>query len=318
MEAHNPIRHRALTRAAPKPVRALQRMAKERYLWLMALPGILYFLVYKYTPMLGIVIAFKKYVPSRGFLESPWVGLDNFRRIFESPDIGRYFMNTIIISFYQIVFAFSIPIVIAILLNEIGNAFVKRFIQTALYLPHFLSWVVVGGIFYLLFKSDGSVNTLLASWGLDPVNILSNKETFRGMLVLQVIWKESGWGTIIYLAALTGIDPELYEAAKIDGAGRLRQIWYITLPGIKSTIVMLFILRLGSVLDVGFEQVYLMLNSSVSEVGEVLETYVYRVGVINGNFSFTTAVGLLKGLVGMILILSSNYLARRLGEKGIY
>lgn len=284
----------------------------------MALPGILYFLIFKYVPMLGVIIAFQKYTPSKGFLHSSWVGLDNFKRIIESPDIGRYFMNTIIISFYQIVFAFSIPIVIAILLNEIASPFIKRFIQTALYLPHFLSWVVVGGIFYLLFKNDGSVNSLLATWGIDPVNILSNKDTFRGMLVLQVIWKEAGWGTIIYLAALTGIDPELYEAAKIDGAGRIRQIWSITLPGIKSTIVMLFILRLGSVLDVGFEQVYLMLNASVSSVGEVLETYVYRVGVVNGNFSFTTAVGLLKGMVGMILIVSANYMARRLGEKGIY
>ncbi|RAV00555.1 sugar ABC transporter permease [Paenibacillus sp. YN15] len=318
MEAQNQIGCLVETKAAGKRTRLARRILKERYLWLMALPGILYLLIYKYVPMLGVVIAFQKYVPSKGFLQSDWVGLDHFRRIFESPDVGRYFMNTIIISFYQIVFAFTIPIVIAIMINEIASPLIKRFIQTALYLPHFLSWVVVGGIFYLLFKSDGSINTMLASWGLDPINILSNKDTFRGMLVLQVIWKESGWGTIIYLAALTGIDPELYEAAKIDGAGRIRQIWHITLPGIKSTIVMLFILRLGSVLDVGFEQVYLMLNSSVSQVGEVLETYVYRVGVVNGNFSFTTAVGLLKGVVGMVLIVSANTLARRIGEKGIY
>jgi putative aldouronate transport system permease protein len=295
-----------------------RRLWREKYLWIMALPGIAYFLLYKYVPMLGAVIAFQKYVPAKGFMHSDWVGWDNFHRIFENPDIGRYFANTIIISFYQIVFAFTIPILFALMLNEIRNAFWKRFIQTTLYLPHFLSWVVVAGIFYLLFKSDGSVNLLLASWGLGPINILSDKDTFRGMLVLQVIWKEAGWGTIIYLAALTGIDPELYEAAKMDGAGRLRQIWNITLPGIKSTIVMLFILRLGSVLDVGFEQVYLMLNASVSEVGEVLETYVYRVGVVNGDFSFTTAVGLLKGLVGMILIVSANFAARRMGEKGIY
>lgn len=318
MEAQTQAGYPAASRTVSRHKRLLKKAVKERYLWLMALPGILFLVIYKYVPMLGVVIAFQKYVPAKGILGSNWVGLDNFRRIVESPDIGRYFMNTIIISSYQIVFAFTIPIVLAIMLNEIASPIIKRFIQTALYLPHFLSWVVVGGIFYMLFKSDGSVNTLLAAWGLDPINILSNKDTFRGMLVLQVIWKESGWGTIIYLAALTGIDPELYEAAKIDGAGRLRQIWNITLPGIKSTIVMLFILRLGSVLDVGFEQVYLMLNSSVSEVGEVLETYVYRVGVVNGNFSFTTAVGLLKGVVGMVLIVSANYLARRVGEKGIY
>ncbi|TXK84190.1 sugar ABC transporter permease [Paenibacillus sp. N3.4] len=295
-----------------------QRFMKERYLWLMALPGVIYFCIYKYVPMLGIVIAFQKYVPSKGFLGSQWVGLDNFRRIFDSPEIGHYFMNTVIISFYQIVFAFTIPIVIAILLNEIRAVLFKKVVQTLLYLPHFLSWVVVAGIFYLLFQSDGQVNHLLKDWGMQPINILSNKDNFRAMLILQVIWKESGWGTIIYLAALTGIDPELYEAAKMDGAGRLKQIFHVTLPGIRSTIIILFILRLGTVLDVGFEQVYLMLNASVSEVGEVLDTYVYRMGVVNGNFSFTTAVGLLKGIVGMILIVAANKLARTFGEKGVY
>jgi putative aldouronate transport system permease protein len=308
MEAHKKVRQQT----------GWHRLIKERYLWLMALPGIVYFLLYKYIPMLGIVIAFQKYIPSKGFLQSDWVGLDNFQRIFDSPEIGRYFMNTVIISFYQIVFAFTVPIVIAILLNELKFEFFKKIVQTMLYLPHFLSWVVVAGIFYLLFQSDGQVNHLLASWGMQPINILSNEDNFRGMLVLQVIWKESGWGTIIYLAALTGIDPELYEAAKIDGAGRLKQIVHVTLPGIRSTIIILFILRLGTVLDVGFEQVYLMLNSTVSEVGEVLDTYVYRMGVVNGNFSFTTAVGLLKGIVGMILIVGANKIARTFGEKGVY
>ncbi|GBF76130.1 protein lplB [Paenibacillus sp. 598K] len=306
-----------------KPIRqgkkgVKHRLRQEKYLWLMALPGILFFLIYKYVPMLGIVIAFQKYSPSKGILGSEWVGLANFVRILDNPDIAQFLWNTIIISFYQIAFAFSFPIVLALMLNEIRVHAIKRFIQTALYLPHFLSWVVVAGIFYLLFRSDGSVNVLLASWGLGPIDILANPDNFRGMIVLQVIWKEAGWGTIIYLAALTGISPDLYEAAKIDGAGRLRQIWHITLPGMKSIILMLFILRLGSVLDVGFEQIYLMLNPSVSRVGEVLETYVYRAGVVNGNFSFTTAVGLLKGLVGLVLVMGANTLVRRWGEKGIY
>lgn len=296
----------------------MHRFRQEKYLWLMALPGILFFLIYKYVPMLGIIIAFQKYVPSKGILGSEWAGFSNFTRIFENPDIAQFLLNTIIISFYQIVFAFSFPIVLALMLNEIRVNAIKRFIQTALYLPHFLSWVVVAGIFYLLFRSDGSVNLLLANWGLGPIDILANPDNFRGMIVLQVIWKEAGWGTIIYLAALTGISPELYEAAKIDGAGRLKQIWHITLPGMKAMILMLFILRLGSVLDVGFEQIYLMLNPSVSHVGEVLETYVFRAGVVNGNFSFTTAVGLLKGLVGLVLITGANTFARRWGEKAIY
>ncbi|WNR45975.1 ABC transporter permease [Paenibacillus roseipurpureus] len=291
---------------------------KERYLWLLLLPGLIYFLVYKYIPMLGVVIAFQHFTPMKGFLHSEWVGWKNFAQIFDSPDVGIYLSNTLIISFYQIVFAFTVPVVIAVLLNEIRSKWLQRLIQTTIYLPHFLSWVVVAGIFYMLFKQDGSINNLLTGLGFQPIEILSNKDTFRGMLVLQVIWKEAGWGTIIYLAALTGIDPELYEAAKIDGAGRWRQIWHITLPGIKSTIIVLFILRLGSVLDVGFEQVYLMLNPTVSAVGEVLDTYVYRVGVVNGNFSFTTAVGLLKGVVGMVLIVSANYLAKLFGERGVY
>lgn len=309
------------TKTGKKPIAAakwLRLLIKERYLWLMALPGILYFIIYKYVPVLGVVIAFQKYSPGKGFLRSEWVGLDNFRRIFETPEIGQYFMNTVVISFYQIVFAFTIPIFIAIMLNELKSVIFKRVIQTLLYLPHFLSWVVVAGIFYLLFNSEGSINQFLMNMGFDPINILSNKDNFREMLVTQVIWKEAGWGTIIYLAALTGIDTELYEAAKMDGAGRLKQIWHVTLPGIRSTIVILFILRLGGVLDVGFEQVYLMLNSAVSEVGEVLDTYVYRMGVVNGNFSFTTAVGLFKGLVGMILIVMANKLARVFGERGIY
>ncbi|MCM3339377.1 ABC transporter permease subunit [Paenibacillus sp. MER TA 81-3] len=290
----------------------------ERFLWLMALPGLLFFIVYKYLPMLGVVIAFKDYNLMLGIWDSKWVGLKHFYRIFENPDIGRIFLNTLIISFYQIVFAFTIPIFLAIMIHEVSKRSFKRVLQTVFYMPHFLSWVVVAGIFYLMFQSDGAVNNMLLDMGLSKIDILSNSDNFRFMLVLQVIWKESGWGTIIYLAALSSIDMELYEAAKMDGAGRLRQIWNITLPGIRSTIVVLFILRLGSVLDVGFEQIFLMLNPSVRDVGEVIETYVYQAGVVNGNFSFSTAVGLLKGLIGLIMIFGANKLAKRMGERGVF
>ncbi|MFW5437666.1 ABC transporter permease [Paenibacillus apiarius] len=290
----------------------------ERFLWLMALPGLLFFIVYKYLPMLGVAIAFKDYNLMLGIWDSKWVGLKHFYRIFDNPDIGRIFLNTLIISFYQIVFAFTIPIFLAIMIHEVSKRSFKRVLQTVFYMPHFLSWVVVAGIFYLMFQSDGAVNNLLLDMGLSKIDILSNSDNFRFMLVLQVIWKESGWGTIIYLAALSSIDMELYEAAKMDGAGRLRQIWNITLPGIRSTIVVLFILRLGSVLDVGFEQIFLMLNPSVRDVGEVIETYVYQAGVVNGNFSFSTAVGLLKGLIGLIMIFGANKLAKRMGERGVF
>lgn len=290
----------------------------EKYLWLMALPGLLFFVIYKYVPMLGVVIAFKDYNMMLGIWDSKWVGLKHFYRIFENPDIGRIFLNTLIISLYQIVFAFTIPIFLAIMIHEVTKRAFKRVLQTVFYMPHFLSWVVVAGIFYLMFQSDGAVNNMLVDMGLSKIDILSNSDNFRFMLVLQVIWKESGWGTIIYLAALSSIDVELYEAAKMDGAGRLRQIWNITLPGIRSTIVVLFILRLGSVLDVGFEQIFLMLNPSVRDVGEVIETYVYQAGVVNGNFSFSTAVGLMKGLIGLILIYGANKLAKRMGERGVF
>lgn len=290
----------------------------EKYLWLMALPGLLFFVIYKYLPMLGAVIAFKDYNMMLGIWDSKWVGLKHFYRIFENPDIGRIFLNTLIISLYQIVFAFTIPIFLAIMIHEVTHRSFKRVLQTVFYMPHFLSWVVVAGIFYLMFQSDGAVNNMLVDLGVSKIDILSNPDNFRSMLVMQVIWKESGWGTIIYLAALSSIDVELYEAAKMDGAGRLRQIWNITLPGIRSTIVVLFILRLGSVLDVGFEQIFLMLNPSVRDVGEVIETYVYQAGVVNGNFSFSTAVGLMKGLIGLILIYGANKLAKRMGERGVF
>lgn len=304
----------------PKGVmsRIWQTFWNEKYLWLMALPGILYFVIYKYLPMLGIVIAFKDYNLMLGIWDSKWAGLKHFYRIFENPDIWRIFINTLIISSYQIVFAFTIPIVLAIMIYEVSRNTYRRILQTVFYMPHFLSWVVVAGIFYLIFRSDGAMNSMLADLGLGQINILSNPENFRIMLVLQVIWKEAGWGTIIYLAALSSINPSLFEAARIDGASRFRQIWHITLPGIRSTIIVLFILRLGSVLDVGFEQVFLMLNSSVREVGEVIETYVYQVGVVNSNFSFSTAVGLMKGLIGLVLIFGANKLAKRVGERGVF
>lgn len=294
---------------------------RERYLWLMVLPGVLYFIIYKYVPMFGIVIAFQDYNPIQGiqgFIHSPWVGLKHFSELIHNDAIPRVLWNTIVISFYQIVLAFSFPIVLAIMINEVSRSWLKRSIQTLVYLPHFLSWPVIAGIFYLMFSSNGGVTQLLGQWGIQDFNLLSDPGHFRLMLVLQLIWKESGWGTIIYLAALLSISPELYEAARIDGAGRFRQIWHISLPGIRSTILVLFTLRLGHVLDVGFEQVFLMLNARVSEVGEVLETYLYSTGLVNGKFSFATAVGVLKGLLGFVLIFGSNKVVRRMNGQGLF
>jgi putative aldouronate transport system permease protein len=270
--------------------------------------------------MLGSVIAFQDYSPFLGIKGSEWVGFKHFRTIFDDPEVIRVLWNTLYLSFLQIVFAFPAPIVLALMLNEVRNQVYKRLIQTVVYMPHFLSWVIVVGIFIIFFRGDGLINHFLqVAFGIgEPIGFLTNLEYFRPLFVLQVIWKEVGWGTILFLAALAGINPDLYEAAIVDGASRWRQIWHITLPGIRSTIVILLILRLGHVLDSGFEQVFLMQNSFNKVISNVLDTYVYYKGIEQSNYSFATAVGLFKGVVGLILVVGGNRLAKKFGEQGIY
>ncbi|GIP40897.1 protein LplB [Paenibacillus sp. J31TS4] len=295
-----------------------KRLHKDRALLLLALPGILYFLIYKYLPMFGLVIAFNDYSPFQGFFGSEWVGLGQFRKIFSDTEVLRVIWNTLFISFLQIVFAFPIPIVLALMLNAVRNQLYKRIIQTVVYLPHFLSWVVVIGICVLFLKSEGLINEILKSIGLPAIPFLTDPAYFKPLIVGQVIWKETGWGTIIFLAALAGVNPNLYEAAVMDGANRWRQTWHITLPSIRSTIIILLILRLGSVLDSGFEQIWLMLNPFNKDTGNVLDTFVYFKGIEQSDYSFATAVGLFKGVVGLILVMGANYLAKRFGEEGVY
>ncbi|RKN85552.1 ABC transporter permease [Paenibacillus ginsengarvi] len=293
---------------------------RDRFLYVLVLPGLLYFIVYRYVPMLGMVIAFQDYSPFLGFSGSEWVGLRHFGHIFSDPEVVRVLLNTLYLSLLQIVFAFPAPIVLAILLNEVRSQLYKRLIQTIVYLPHFLSWVIVVGLFFIFLRSGGIINRILQVYfGLDtPIDFLIEPAFFRPLIILQVIWKEIGWGTIIFLAALAGVNPDLYEAAIVDGASRWRQIWHITLPGIRGTIVILLILRLGSVLDSGFEQIFLMLNAFNMEIGNVLDTYVYYKGIQQSDFSFATAVGMFKGIVGLILVGGANYLAKKFGEDGIY
>ncbi|WP_191275140.1 ABC transporter permease [Neobacillus kokaensis] len=303
-----------------KPKRNIgKRMWKERYLYILLIPGLLYFIIYRYVPMAGNIIAFQDYSAFQGFLHSEWVGLKHFKTIFEDQEVIRVLWNTLYLSFLQIVFAFPVSIILAIMLNEVRSNVYKRIVQSIVYLPHFLSWVVVIGIVTILLKSNGIVNKLLESlFGMDPVPFLQDPNWFMPLVVLEVIWKESGWGTIIFLAALSGISPSLYEAAAVDGASRMQQIWHITLPALKSTIIILLILRLGSVLDVGFEQIYLMLTPFTMKVGNVLDTFVYLKGIQNSDFSFATAVGLFKSFVGLILIVGANRLAKRFGDQGVY
>lgn len=296
-----------------------KRIWKARWLYFLMMPGLLYFIIYKYLPMWGILMAFQNYQPYLGIMGSKWVGLRHFERFFMDPQFMMLLKNTLVIATYNLIFYFPIPILVALLLNEVRHELFKKTVQTMIYLPHFISWVVVSGMTYMLLSTtDGAVNYIIETLGFSKINFLMNAVWMRPLLVIQSIWKEAGWGTIIFLAALAGVDVQLYESARIEGANRFQQTWYITLPSIKSTIIVLLILRLGNFLDLGFEQIFLMLNAMNREVGEVFDTYVYTTGVLQGQFSYSTAVGLFKSVVGLILVLFSNSVAKRLGEEGLY
>jgi putative aldouronate transport system permease protein len=296
----------------------LKMIKKDFWLYILLIPGVIHFIVFKYLPMWGILIAFQDFNAYLGFFNSPWVGFKNFIDFFTNPDFGRLFVNTLQISFYNLFFGFPAPVIMALLLNEIRKQWYKRTIQTLVYIPHFISWVIIASLTYTLFNSQGVVNKYIVANGGSPVPFLTSTGSFRPMIIGQTIWKETGFGTIIYLAALAGIDQQLYEAAIIDGANRFRQLWHITLPCIRSTVVILLILRMGHILDNGFDQIFLMSNSLNRSVSEVFDVYVYTIGITRGAFSYSTAVGLFKSLIGIVLIYSSNKLAKKAGESGIF
>ncbi len=285
----------------------------------MAIPGIAYFLIFKYLPMGGLIIAFQDFSPFLGIFGSPWVGFEHFIRFFTTDTFMMLLSNTVIISLLLLLFAFPMPIILALLLNEVRTRVFQRSIQTVIYLPHFMSWVIVVSLFYVLFTTDGgSINNLIVSLGGEPVAFLTDPDWLRPMYVIQEVWKTAGWGTIVYLAAMTAVDLQLYEAAEIDGAGRWRQTWHITLPAIRPTIIVMFILAIGDFLELGFEHMFLVLNSLNREVGEIFDTYVYTTGIQNGQLSYAAAVGLFKGLVGLLLVVMANRMAKRFGEEGVY
>ncbi|MEK3888666.1 ABC transporter permease [Bacillus sp. FSL K6-3431] len=294
------------------------KFKRDRYLYLLLAPGLIFFILFKYIPMWGIIISFQDYSPYDGVLGSAWVGLDHFKRFFTTDDFYMLFRNTMMINLLNLTFFFPMPVILALLLNELRSNSYKRVIQSVIYLPHFLSWVIIAGISFLLLSQTGIVNNLFVIIGLSEYDFLTNSSTFWYLLTAQSIWKDAGWGTIIFLAAIAGVNSELYEAAKIDGASRLRQAWHITLPAIRGVIIILFILRLGNIMDVGFEQVFLMMNGAVSEVADVFDTYTYRIGIIGGQFSYSTAIGLFKSIVGLILVVAANSMAKRFGEEGVY
>ena len=297
----------------------MTRLWRDRWLVLLALPGIGILLLFHYVPLLGNVIAFQDYQPWYEIWNAPWVGFDNFAVIFTGD---KYFVNalvnTLLISLVQIVFVFPVPIALALVLNSLLGERVKRVVQSILYLPHFMSWVIVVAIFQHMLGNAGLINTNLRALGLPTFQLIGQPELFIPLITSQVIWKDAGWGTIIFLAAISRVDVALYEAVAVDGGGRWRQLWHVTLPAIRPTIILLLILRLGDVLTVGFEQIFLQQGPVGLQASEVLDTYVYNRGIVGGNWGASAAVGLVKGLIGTILVLGANKIAHLFGERGIY
>jgi putative aldouronate transport system permease protein len=313
-----PVKTEEIKKPAAKYIKAMKVMRKHYWLYIMCLPGVLYYILFRYLPMWGILISFQDFNIFRGFSASPWVGFKHFNNFFNSHVFTQLMVNTLLLSLYSIIFAFPAPIILALFLNELRSKVFKRTVQTMVYVPHFISWVIVASISFMLLNSTGPINGMLLSLGREPVTFLTSPATFRPIIIIQTIWKESGWGTIVFLAALSNVDVEQYEAAIVDGASRFQQVWHITLPAIRPTIVILFILQMGNVLDNGFDQIFLMSNAGNRIVSDVLDTFTYREGIINGAFSYTTAIGLFKSVIGLILILGSNKLAKVAGESGIF
>lgn len=291
---------------------------KERYLLL--IPGVTFFIIFRYVPMAGIVLAWKQFTVTGGLFGSPWAGWKYFERLFTAPDFARVLRNTVFINgVLRMCIAFPMPIVFALLLNEIHNMRYKRVVQTISYLPHFLSWVVVASLIRPLAASNGPLNLLAGGVGLNtPILFLQRPGWFLVIITLSDIWKGVGWGSIIYLAAITGIDPSLYESAEIDGARRFQKMRYITLPSITFVIVILFLLRLGNILELGFDQIFNLYNPLVYEVGDIIGTYVYRIGIQDFRYSFATAVGLFQNMIGLLALVGANWIVKRVGRVGSY
>lgn len=292
---------------------------KYKMLYILSIPGIIYFVVFKYVPLLGSVIAFQNYNLFKRFSGSPWVGFDHFEKMFAHYDFIRILKNTILIGLYDIIFAFPAPIILALLLNEVRKVIFKRVVQTIIYAPHFLSWVIISGIFIgILSPSSGFVNQILVFFGIEPIYFLVENSWIRTVLVGSGIWRDVGYGTIIYLAALTSINPELYEAADIDGASKWKQTWAITVPSLLPVITVLFLLKIGEFLDFGFERVYVFQNSLNLDNSEILDTFIYKAGLQQMQYSYATAIGLFKSVVGLLMLMIANFLSKKATGESLY
>ncbi|MDG0813603.1 ABC transporter permease [Cohnella rhizosphaerae] len=296
-----------------------RRTWRYRWLYLLMVPGVCYYLVFHYLPLGGLLIAFQDYNLMKGIWGSPWVGVQHFEAFLTSPDFPRLMKNTLILSVYRIVFGMPADIILALALNEIRVRWYKRVVQTITYGPYFLSWVIVYGLtFAFLAPNAGNVNVWLTDQGHSPIAFFTTEAYFRPMLILTDMWKSTGFGAIIYLAALSTINPEQYEAAVVDGASRWRQLWHVTLPGIREVFVLLLILRIGHILDAGFEQVYIFLNARVYAVGDIIDTWVFRAGIEQLDFSKGVTTGLFKSVIGFVLVWAANRFAKKMNGSGIW
>lgn len=292
---------------------------RDYQLYLLLVLPVAYFILFKYVPMYGAMIAFQDYNIFGGVTGSEWVGLENFKRLFAMSEFYDVVRNTLLLNLLDLMFSFPAPILLALLLHELRVVWFKKAAQTILYLPHFISWVIIGGLVYQMFSTNGGlVNEMIRAFGIEPIPFLTDKNNWLLVYLGTGIWQSAGWGAIIYLAALTGINKELYEAAEVDGAGRMKKMWHITLPGIRSTIVVMLIIQLGHIMSIGFERPFVMGNPLVKDYAEVISTYVYKVGLQTAQFSLATAMGLFQALVGLFFVVLANTIAKRFGEKGIW
>jgi putative aldouronate transport system permease protein len=306
-----------MTRSTASPRRPKRFI--DPWLYIMLVPSLALILVYAYGPLFGLTIAFKEYDIARGVMKSPWVGFAKFQYLFKNPNFKRVIVNTVSLSLMKLAFRFIVPVAVAILLNEVRSVRFRRTVQTLVYLPYFVSWVALSGVFIsILSPTDGAVNVIIKAIGLEPVYFLGDPNIFPGVMVVTDIWKEFGYGTIVYMAALTSIDPSLYEAAAIDGAKRARRVWHITLPGISSILVLMFILSLGGLMNAGFDQVFNLYNPMVYKTGDILDTFTYRIGMVNAQYDTATAVGLIKSGVSLALVSGSYYAAYKLADYRIF
>lgn len=296
----------------------IRLMKRYKVLYLFLLPMICFYIIFHYMPLYGILLAFKDFWISKGIMGSPWVGLDNFRHIFESSKFWQVFANTFSINLLRLIFCFPAPIILAIFLNEVRNNCFKRVIQTIIYLPHFISWVVIASILITILGTEGVINQIIMMFGGESINFLTTNSLFRPIVILSSIWKDVGWGTIIYFAALSGISPDLYEAAEVDGAGRFTKILKITFPSLFPTIATMLILNVGSIMTGGFDQIFNLYNPAVYESGDIIDTYIYRIGLTQGEFSKATAIGLFLNIINCTMLLTVNKIITKIRGYGIY